>query len=296
MKVQQPLLEKGNPDALQSFRSPRQPAARTLIEDMTVRGFTEKTASGLCPACASVCRLHRPLTRDSDAGRYPRLPAAPAAERHASRRASTRRSRPCAFLFTVTLDRPELARRLTVVRQPRRLAVGAERRGGRAAAAGAAGTEVPGGVRHRYGAGLRVSEVVALKVGDIDSERMLLRVEQGKGARTATPCCPRNCSNGYANGGARAERLGALLPGGWLFPGRNPVDRYRPASSTAPFTPPPSRRDQEAGVAAYLAAQLRHPPARTGHRHPHHQVLLVHAKLDTTARLYPLSPTPRSAP
>jgi integrase len=30
-----------------------------------------------------------------------------------------------------------------------------------------------------YGAGLRVSEVVALKVGDIDSERMLLRVEQG---------------------------------------------------------------------------------------------------------------------
>jgi hypothetical protein len=37
-------------------------------------------------------------------------------------------------------------------------------------------------VRH-YGAGLRVSEVVALKVGDIDSERMLLRVEQGKGRK-----------------------------------------------------------------------------------------------------------------
>src|SRR5260370_39304588 len=34
-----------------------------------------------------------------------------------------------------------------------------------------------------YGAGLRVSEVVALKVGDIDSERMLLRVEQGKGRK-----------------------------------------------------------------------------------------------------------------
>ena len=32
-----------------------------------------------------------------------------------------------------------------------------------------------------YGAGLRVSEVVSLKVSDIDSERMLLRVEQGKG-------------------------------------------------------------------------------------------------------------------
>ena len=34
-----------------------------------------------------------------------------------------------------------------------------------------------------YGAGLRVSEVVALKVSDIDSQRMLLRVEKGKGQR-----------------------------------------------------------------------------------------------------------------
>ena len=34
-----------------------------------------------------------------------------------------------------------------------------------------------------YGAGLRVSEVVALKIGDIDSQRMLLRVEQGKGRK-----------------------------------------------------------------------------------------------------------------
>ena len=32
-----------------------------------------------------------------------------------------------------------------------------------------------------YGAGLRVSEVVALKVPDIDSMRMLLKIEQGKG-------------------------------------------------------------------------------------------------------------------
>jgi integrase len=35
-------------------------------------------------------------------------------------------------------------------------------------------------------AGLRVSEVVALKVSDVDSERLLLRIEQGKGRKVAT--------------------------------------------------------------------------------------------------------------
>jgi integrase/recombinase XerD len=46
-----------------------------------------------------------------------------------------------------------------------------------------------GGVKNRaapmvcYGAGLRISETVALKVGDIDSRRMLIRVEQGKGQK-----------------------------------------------------------------------------------------------------------------
>jgi len=34
-----------------------------------------------------------------------------------------------------------------------------------------------------YGCGLRVSEIVALQVRDIDGERGLLRVEQGKGAK-----------------------------------------------------------------------------------------------------------------
>ena len=50
-----------------------------------------------------------------------------------------------------------------------------------------------------YGAGLRISEAVALKVGDIDSKRKLIRVEQGKGAKDrycspgSAPCCLPAC-------------------------------------------------------------------------------------------------------
>ena len=34
-----------------------------------------------------------------------------------------------------------------------------------------------------YGAGLRISEAVSVRLGDIDSKRMLIRVEQGKGKK-----------------------------------------------------------------------------------------------------------------
>jgi hypothetical protein len=69
-----------------------------------------------------------------------------------------------------------------------------------------------------YGAGLRASEVVSLKVSDIDSARMLLRVEQGKGRKD------------------RFAMLSPMLldilrewwrigrPTAWLFPGQNPVN------------------------------------------------------------------------
>src|SRR5438045_7022211 len=99
----------------------------------------------------------------------------------------------------VTLDRPDLARRLTVVPYPRRIPAvlsveevtlllrAATAPKYKAAFATAGACPRAGQRPDPWGAGLRVSEVVALKVGDIDSERMLLRVERGRGARA----CPR---------------------------------------------------------------------------------------------------------
>jgi integrase/recombinase XerD len=127
------------------------------------------------------------------------------------------------FFFTVTLDRPDLARRLTVVPYPRRIpaVLSAEEvtlllRAAtvpkyKAAFATAGACPRAGQGPDPWGAGLRVSEVVALKVGDIDSERMLLRVERGKGRKSlpsrkrgiVTRCCRHSCSNCCAPGGGR---------------------------------------------------------------------------------------------
>ena len=92
--------------------------------------------------------------------------------------------------FTVTLDRPDLPRRLVLVRHPRKLptVLSVEEVGRLLEAAPRIKYKTILGTA--YGAGLRVSEVASLKTDDIDSTRMLIRIEQSKG-----PCCsrPRVC-------------------------------------------------------------------------------------------------------
>ena len=84
------------------------------------------------------------------------------------------------FFFTVTLDRPDLARRLTIVPYPRRIPAVLSVEEVTLLLRAATAPKYKATFATAYGAGLRVSEVVALKVGDIDSQRMLLRVERGK--------------------------------------------------------------------------------------------------------------------
>jgi len=67
-----------------------------------------------------------------------------------------------------------------------------------------------------YGSGLRVSEAARLKITDIDSEQMRVRVEQGKGKKDRYTVLPQ----------ATLELLRSYYrlhrPEGWLFPGRHP--------------------------------------------------------------------------
>jgi len=87
------------------------------------------------------------------------------------------------FFFTMTLDRPDLSRRLVLARYQRKApSVLSVEEVGRLLES-APGPKYKAILGAAYGAGLRVSEVASLKVDDIDSERMLIRIEQGKGRK-----------------------------------------------------------------------------------------------------------------
>ncbi|WP_246676025.1 phage integrase N-terminal SAM-like domain-containing protein [Mesorhizobium sp. B2-5-4] len=90
------------------------------------------------------------------------------------------------FLFTVTLKRRDLARALVITRCPRKLPDVLSVEEAARLLEAAPGIKYKAALGVAYGAGLRVSEVAHLKVDDIDSTRMLIRVEQGRDAGTAT--------------------------------------------------------------------------------------------------------------
>jgi integrase len=87
------------------------------------------------------------------------------------------------FFFETTLDRPEILARVQPVRVPRTLPVVLSPAEVARLLAAASNLKHQVALSVAYGAGLRASEVVALKVGDVDSQRMTLRVEQGKGCK-----------------------------------------------------------------------------------------------------------------
>src|SRR5262252_4492516 len=153
---------------------PVSPLRARMIEDMTVRSFKQDTRRdyvrhvrafaafiGRSPdtATAEDLRLFQ-LHQTQNGIQPPSINSAVSALR---------------FFFTVTLDRPDLARRLTVVPYPRRIPTVLSVEEVTLLHAASA-PKYKAAFATAYGAGLRVSEVVALKVGDIDSERMLLRV------------------------------------------------------------------------------------------------------------------------
>ena len=188
------------------------------------------------------------------------------------------------FFFGITLDRGELMARMQPVHVPHKLPVVLSREEVARLIAAAGNLKHQTALSVAYGAGLRAAEVAALKVGDIDSQRMILRVEQGKGSKDRYVMLSPVLLERLRTWWRVARAQGKMLDGGWLFPGLNPID------------PLSTRQLNRAVHAAAAAARLDKRVSMHTLRHcfATHlleqkvdirviQVLLGHKKLETTA-------------
>lgn len=118
-----------------------------------------------------------------------------------------------------------------------------------------------------YGAGLRVAEALHLRLEDVDSERMVLRIRQGKGRKDRyVPLSPTLL---------KALRIywKECQPQQWLFPGISqdrPLERDRHPESSALGAR--ARSAEEANLHAHDATLFRHPFARSGDGPANHPV------------------------
>ncbi len=128
------------------------------------------------------------------------------------------------FFFAVTLEDHQVLRKMSSVHEPRRLPVILNTEEVRHLLEAASSLKYKAALSTAYGAGLRASEVTHLKVSDIDSQRMVLHIEQGKGSKDRnamlSPVLLALLRAWWQ--AAQAERK--MLKGGWLFPGQNPVN------------------------------------------------------------------------
>jgi integrase/recombinase XerD len=188
------------------------------------------------------------------------------------------------FFFEVTADQPELIAKIRPVRVPRTLPVILSREEVSRLIIASGNLKHQTALALAYATGLRASEVVALKVGDIDSERMTLRVEQGKGQKDRYAMLAPVLLERLRVWWRVARAQGKMPDGGWLFPGLDPID------------PLSTRQLNRAIHAAAHEAQIDKRVSMHTLRHSFAthlleqkvdirviQVLLGHKKLDTTA-------------
>ena len=188
------------------------------------------------------------------------------------------------FFFESTLGQKDIMAKMHPVRVRRTLPIILSREEVRRLIDAASNLKHRTALSVAYGAGLRVSEVTALKIGDIDSKRMLLRVEQGKGHKDRHALLPPLLLERLRIWWRHAHTTGKILPGGYLFPGLDPMDPM----STRQL----NRAVHEAAAAAHIDKRvsmhsLRHAFAthllEQGENIRTIQVLLGHKKLETTA-------------
>jgi len=257
---------------------PISPLRARMVEDMTVRNFVPATQREYIRAVKKLAAFLKrsPDTATADDLRAFQVHLSETGARPGVINATVTALR---FFFNVTVGRPETTRLLAFVYEPKKLPRVLPPEHVLRMLEAAQSPKSKAMLSVAYGAGLRAMEVVTLKVASIDSQRMLIRVEQGKGRRDRSAML--------------SPQLLELLrdwyriarPSIYLFPGRDKV---------SPMTPRQFNRIvHEAARLAGLPAWVS--PHTLRHSFATHlleqnidvrviQVLLGHANLDSTAR------------
>jgi integrase/recombinase XerD len=156
------------------------PLRQRMCEDMQLRQFSPLTQQAYLSAVTRFAQHFRrsPAQLGSVQVRQYQLYLL---SRHAGRSVLVTTVAALRFLYTVTLGRPWNLERLPYPRTQRTLPVVLSQTEVARFLAASPGLKQRALLTTIYAAGLRVSEVVALKVSEIDSQRMVIRVRQGKG-------------------------------------------------------------------------------------------------------------------
>ena len=263
---------------------PISPLRQRMIEDMTLRTFLPKTQTQYIRAVVQFTQFleRSPVTAEAEDLRRYQLHMV---EQGVSNTTVNATITGLKFFFDVTLDRPETMRKMRHIYEPRRLPEILNLDEVTRLLKAAANLKYQAALGIAYGAGLRASEVVHVKITDIDSERMIIRVEQGKGKRDRdamlSPALLEILRAWYRHGQAKNK----MLPGGWLFPGQQPVNPMSTRQLNRAFHMARTAAKIEKHVSLH---SLRH--AFATHLLERHedirviQVLLGHKKIENTAR------------
>jgi site-specific recombinase XerD len=261
------------------------PLRRRMIEDMTIRNLSPATQRSYIHAVAKFSRYFNRSPDKID------LEEVRAYQVHLvgigiSWPALNQNVCALRFFYGVTMQRADLPERIPHAREPHKLPVILS------ADEVVQFLEAVPGLKSRtaltvaYAAGLRVSEVVRLKVNDIDSGRMMLRIEQGKGSKDRHAMLSTQLLK-ILRGYWRLVR-----PHHWLFPGQG---ENKPIDQTVLHAACRSACHATGLTKRVTVHTLRHSFAthllEAGSDIRVIQVLLGHSNLSTTARYTQVSDT-----
>ncbi len=256
------------------------PLRARMIEDMRIRGLAETSQKAHIRALKDFTAFlgRTPDTATSDELRAYQLHMT---DTEVTPSVYNARITALRFFFGMTCNREDMKKYMQFRTEPRKLPIVLSFEEVSAILASAPGP----GLKYRaalgigYGAGLRASEVTNLKVRDIDSDRMLIHVERGKGGKDRDVMLSPSLLELLRDYWREAR------PQGWLFPGQSRVEPLSPRSLNRAFN------------SAKRMAGIKKPATLHSLRHSFAthlleadtdvrviQVLLGHAKLTTTAR------------